>query len=195
MLDFPDKKYNTIVIDPAWNLNLTGGFNLRENRATELPYKTMTLEDIKNFPIENFANQGAHIYLWTTNSFLRQAFEVLDSWKVKFHLVLVYAKPSFIAPVLAYQFATEFCLLGFYGSPMQKFSGKIKLNWFKSHGKAGQHSRKPDESYNLIRDMSPEPRIDIFSRRVIAGFDSWGDEAPKESQKDLLEVSANSSQQ
>jgi len=179
-------KYNTIVIDPPWDLNLVGGFDKRENRAKELPYKTMTLQEIKDFPIKNFANEGCHIYLWTTNSFLRRAFEVFDSWGVSFHLVLVYAKPSFIAPVLAYQFATEFLLLGFYGKPMQKFSGKIKLNWFEGHSQAGNHSKKPDVAYNLIRDMSPEPRIDIFSRRCIAGFDAWGDQAPKEKQEVLI---------
>lgn len=183
IFDFPDKRYNTIVIDPAWDIPLTGSFNLRENRADKLPYKTMTLQEIKEIPIHKIANIGCHVYCWTTNKMLKDTFNVFKSWGVNFHLVLVWCKPSFIAPCLAYQFATEFCLLGFFGKPMLKFNGKVNVNWIKATQSRNNHSSKPNEFYNLIRDMSPEPRIDIFSRRVIAGFDSFGDEAINEKQK------------
>ena len=59
---------------------------------------------------------------------------------------------------------------------MQKFKRAGKLNWIKAFNKAGTHSSKPEEFYELVREMSPEPRIDIFARRNINGFDSWGDE-------------------
>lgn len=186
-----EKKYNTLVIDPPWDIKIqtSSCYNKRRpDRRKELPYKTMTLKEIKDFPIHEFANQGSHIYLWTTNSFLRKAFEVFDSWDVKFHLIMVYCKPSFLAPMMSYQFATEFCLLGFYGKPMQKFINKgVRLNWIKANPKRN-HSSKPDEFYNLIRYMSPEPRIDIFSRRIIAGFDNWGDESINEKQEVLTTV-------
>ena len=164
---------------------MTGEVKRRENRAKKLPYKTMTLEEIKKFPIKDFANVGCHVYCWTTNKMLKETFDVLESWGVNFHLVLVWTKPSALAPCFAYKFATEFLLLGFFGKPMQKFIGKGKLNWVKDYI-ARSHSSKPDTMYNLIREMSPEPRVDIFSRRVIAGFDSWGDEAPKENQISLF---------
>ena len=170
------QKYNTIVIDPPWDISLTGSFDKRENRAKELPYKTMSLDEIKKIPIGSIANQGAHIYCWTTNKMLRYTFDVLESWGVNFHLVLVWNKPSFIAPCLAYQFATEFILLGFFGKPMQKFLGKVNVNWIKATPLRNGHSSKPDEFYNLIREMSPEPRIDIFARKPRNGFDVWGDE-------------------
>ena len=183
------QKYNTIVIDPAWDISLTGSFDLREDRAKELPYKTMSLDEIKQIPIHKIANQGAHIYCWTTNKMLKKTFEVLQEWRVNFHLCLVWCKPSFIAPCLAYQFATEFCLLGFYGKPMQKFSGKVNVNWIKATPKAtplrNGHSSKPEDFYRLIRVMSPAPRIDIFGRIVRVGFDVWGDEAPTETQATL----------
>lgn len=177
-------KYNTIVIDPPWNINLTGGFK-RENRARKLPYKTISLEEIKKFPIKDFANTGCHVYCWTTNKMLNDTFDVFNEWGVNFHLVLVWTKPSGIAPCLAYQFATEFCLLGFYGKPMQEFNGKVKPNWITGFNKAGKHSAKPQSFYNLVREMSPAPRIDIFSRQVNPEFDNWGDEAPKEKQMNL----------
>ncbi len=177
-MKLPNKKYNTIVIDPPWNITMTGKNTTRPNRARELPYKTMTFYELKQFPIHQIANQGSHIYLWATNKTLKDAFTLLSSWGVNFHLVLVWTKPSAIAPCFAYKFATEFLLLGFYGKPMQKFIGKGKLNWITHFTKPGEHSMKPEKMYDLIREMSAEPRIDIFSRREINGFDCWGNEAP-----------------
>lgn len=178
MKPFPDKKYNTIVIDPPWDISLTGNWK-RENRKSKLNYPTMSIQEIKDIPISSILNQGGHIYLWATNKTLRQAFDVLENWGCSYHLTMVWCKPSFIAPCLAYQFATEFILLGFYGKPMQKFKGEISLNWFKVMQKRNGHSSKPEEFYEIVRKMSPEPRIDLFSRRKIEGFDAWGNEAPE----------------
>lgn len=171
--------YNTIVIDPPWNVPMVGKFRRRPNRPQQLPYETMTLEDIKNFPIKDYANQGSHIYMWTTNKFLREAFEVFDAWGVRFHLMLVGVKPAGVAPNGGYIFGTEFCLLGFYGAPMQKWKRIGKLNWFKMFNKAGKHSAKPDEFYSLVEEMSHEPYIDIFSRKNRKGWDVFGNETGK----------------
>jgi len=186
------QKYNTIVIDPPWDISMTGKTALRPNRAKELPYKTMSLDEIKKIPIGRIANQGAHIYCWTTNKMLKDTFDVLESWGVNFHLVLVWVKPSAIAPCFAYKFATEFCLLGFFGKPMQKFKKNCQLNWIKATPVRNGHSAKPDEFYNLIREMSPEPMIDIFARKPRVGFNVWGDEiASPETQATLSALSFN----
>ena len=113
---------------------------------------------------------------------LKDTFQILESWGVRFHLCLSLVKPSGIAPCMGYVFATEFCLLGFYGSPMQKFIGIGKLNWLQTFNKAGQHSAKPDEFYRLVEQMSPEPRLDIFARKRRYGWDCYGDEVPNETQ-------------
>ena len=181
-MKLPDKKYNTIVIDPPWDISMGAKVRRRPNRAMSLPYETMSLKEIEQIQIGNMANKGCHIYLWTTNKMLHSAFHIFEEWGVYFHLCLVLVKPSMIVPSFDYKFATEFCLLGFYEKPKQKFIGMGELNWFKGFNKAGQHSSKPNEFYNIVRDMSPPPRLDMFSRRCIAGFDSWGDQAPKEKQ-------------
>lgn len=170
------KKYNTIVIDPPWAISMAGKRNVRPNTSEKLPYSTMTLEEIKNLPIKDIANQGAHIYCWTTNKMLRETFDVLESWGVNFHLVMPWVKPSAIAPCFAYQFASEFVLLGFFGKPMQKFIGAGKSNWIKAFTKPGNHSKKPNEWYKLFEEMSPAPRIDLFARDKREGWDVWGNE-------------------
>ena len=176
MFEEIQQKYNTIVIDPPWDISMAGHM-LNHTWAEELPYKTMSLQEIKDIPIGKIANTGSHIYCWTTNKMLKETFDVLGNWGVNFHLCLVWNKNSGIAPCLGYVFATEFCLLGFYGKPMQKFTKMGKVNWLnlKQNGQ-GKHSSKPDEWYKLIEEMSPAPRIDIFARRERQGWDVWGNE-------------------
>ncbi len=179
------KKYNTIVIDPPWQIQMQGHYGRRPNRRQELPYKTMTLKEIGDFPIKDFANQGAHIYLWTTNKLLLEALVIFKKWNIKYHMTIPWVKPTGFCVANGYKSAVEFCLLGFYGKPMQKWIGIAQLNWIKAFTKPGHHSEKPADFYNKIKKMSPPPRIDIFNRRCIAGFDSWGDQASKEKQLEI----------
>ena len=169
-------KYKTIVIDPPWNISLAGKVKRRENRANQLPYKVMSLEEIKQLPIKNLSDIGAHIYLWTTNKYLKESFDVLKGWGANYHLTLVWVKPSFIAPAMGYQFATEFLLLGFMGKPMQKFKKIGKKNWIEATQKKYNHSTKPEEFLKLIEEMSPSPYLEMFARRKRDNWDVWGDE-------------------
>jgi N6-adenosine-specific RNA methylase IME4 len=142
----------------------------------KLPYKTITLEEIKSIPINKIANIGCHVYCWTTNKFLNDTFKIFKSWGVNYHLTLVWTKPSFIAPAMGYQFATEFLLLGFYQKPMLKFK-KIGLkNWINTPQTRNKHSKKPKEFYTLIDKMSPSPKLEMFARDKKDGWDYWGDE-------------------
>jgi N6-adenosine-specific RNA methylase IME4 len=136
----------------------------------------LTLDEIKSFPLASLAEVGAHVYLWTTNKFLRSAFDVLDAWGCRFHLCMPLVKSSGIAPCCGYVFAAEYCLLAFYGKPMKKFTGIGKLNWMKTNPLAGTHSRKPDAFYNLIEAMSPGPYLDCFARQQRPQWTCWGNE-------------------
>lgn len=174
--------YKTIVIDFPWEISLTGKTTLRPNRRKELPYKTMTLDEIKKFPIQDFAQDGAHCYVWFTNKMMPVFSEVLEALGINFHLILPWVKPNGIAPCFAYKFATEFCILGFYGKPMHPFprdhTGKpiVRLNWINAMSERDNHSTKPIEFYQRIKEMSPEPRIDIFARKRHDGFAAWGNQ-------------------
>ena len=65
--------------------------------------------------------------------------------------------------------------MGRFGSPKYKETKAFFTanNWHRTG-----HSEKPEEFYDLLRRVTPEPRIDIFNRRLIPGFTSWGNEAP-----------------
>lgn len=179
LVSLPDKKYNTVVIDPPWPITMAGRFkNPRHHRPDRLPYPTMTLDEIKAVDIPSITNPGGHVYLWATNSYLKTAFQVLEEWGVRYHLTLVIIKPSGMAPSCGWVFGTEFCLLGFLGRPAQRFTRTGPLNWWRSPSRSGYHSTKPDAFYQEVELTSPGPRIDIFARRVRPGWDSVGDEIP-----------------
>lgn len=178
--NLPDKRYSTIVCDPPWPMKTIGKKKVikgehNHNQTRQIPYKMMTLDEIKQFPMLDLANVGAHVYLWTTNSMLRAAFDVLEAWGVNYHLTLPLVKKSGVAPCMGYVFAAEYCLLGFAGKPMQKFQMCGKLNWLLTSPIPKTHSQKPDEFYDLAEAMSPGPYIDLFSRKQRPQWTCWGD--------------------
>ncbi len=174
---------------------MSGNFGARPNKPKKLVYNTLSIDEIKNFPIGDIAEVGCHVYLWTTNKMLPLAFDILKAWGVNYHIPIILKKKTGMLICNGYRSMSEICLLGFYGKPMQKWIGIAQANCFEVFKKSGKHSHKPDEFYEGVRKMSPEPRIDIFARRSIVGFDAWGDEAPKESQSSIYNAKANSTRE
>jgi len=40
-----------------------------------------------------------------------------------------------------------------------------------------EHSRKPDEQYDIIEACSPGPFVELFGRGARKGWTTWGDQA------------------
>jgi len=177
-------KYRTVVIDPPWKVccNLTNEKFYRTGRR--LPYKTMTDEEIANFPINNFALDECDLFMWVTHTKLPVGLEILKKWRFKFHCLLTWDKLSGV------------CINGFYRRTefvIYAYRGKLGINVGKGQyipvlfkEKATIHSKKPDVFYELLRKRTQEPRIDIFARQKHFGFDAYGDEV-EENQSKLFE--------
>src|SRR5262249_14434635 len=160
----------TLVIDPPWQISMAGKRPGRHQRPDKLPYRTLTVKEIKTFPVSALANPGAHVYCWCTNRTLRDCFSVLDSWGIRFHLALPMVKRSGICPCNGWVFGSEFCLMGFFGKPMLPFVRMGKLNWWEVAPIKGRHSVKPDEFYSDVEAISPGPWLDMFSRKTRKGW-------------------------
>ena len=94
-LNFPDKKYKTVVIDPPWDLTpvFTSTFNMANFKFKDsLPYETMSEENLKDFPIDKFAEEECQLFLWATHSTLPQALELVKYWGFKYHCLLTWDK-------------------------------------------------------------------------------------------------------
>ena len=169
----PKGKYRTIVIDPPWKTEKIQR-EVRPNQI-EMDYLMMDIEEIKNFPISDlFDKKGCHIYLWTTHKHVPDALDVFKSWGVKYQCLLTWIKNIGFTP-FSWMYSTELVLFGRVGNlPLLKNGLRIDFT-----GKVREHSRKPDEFYDLVNQASPEPRIDIFSREKREGFEQYGNEVNK----------------
>ena len=166
------KKYNTIYADPPWNQSLSGVRKGRHKASNKIPYSVMTLDEIKNMPINNLADIGCHLWLWTTNQFLRQGFDVMEMWGFKYLAPIVWVKPSGMGNWFIHR--TQTVLFGY----------KKKCIFDKERYKpnvlfvnlSNKHSKKPKEMRLLIEEISREPRIELFAREKHKGWDAWGNE-------------------
>ncbi len=170
-------KYKTIVIDPPWPVNTTFSkqwASLGHGITSPVDYKTMNIKEIESFPINDFMDEDCNLFIWTTHHHLFDAYKILESWGLKYHCCMTWDKIDGIC-VYGFQKRTEFVLFGYRGKFSLDFNKKFIPTVFRE--KRRQHSRKPDKFYDLIRTLTPEPRIDIFAREKRLGFDVHGDQA------------------
>ena len=173
------KKYRTILADPPWQQKMMGSYLLSKNlRPAQLVYPTMPLDSIKLLPVGELAEEGAHLWLWVTNEFLRAGFDVLDAWGFTYLAPITWVKPSGCGNYFVHR--TEHILFGYKGKCVFN-RGRYVPNVY-TWPRPGKHSAKPAESYRLIESISDEPRLELFARPVtpmfpkVPGWDTWGNE-------------------
>lgn len=141
--------------------------------------------DMKNFIEELKHSDGCHLYLWTTNKYLKDAFDVIDAWGFEYITTITWMKKNFGLGQY-YRGLTEHCL--FCATP-QRLPYKTLENGKRAQGLTGfieqkrEHSRKPDQMREWIEIVSYAPRIELFARESFNGWDVWGNEAQNESVK------------
>lgn len=180
-------KFSTIVADPPWehkdsgrrtrsgaNDNWNGKWLESSNRSV-VPYDRMTLDEIKALPVGDIAAKDAHLYLWTTNGFLREGFEVLDAWGFRYSTTIVWCKkPMGLGLGGAFSITTEYVLFGRRGN--LKHTGKVDTTW-NAWKRQPAHSQKPDAFNDLVEQVSPGPYLEMFARRARFGWSYWGDQS------------------
>ncbi len=175
-----DKKYKTITIDPPWPIKKIER-NKRPNQGLYLDYPIMTLDEIEALPIPELADKnGCHIYLWITHKYLFSAPRMLDAWGANYECPLTWIKNVGFTP-FSWMYSTEHCLFARIGNlPLVKLGKRLDFQ-----AKVREHSRKPDEFYSLVKEVSPEPRLDMFSREKRERFDQYGCEINKFDAKEV----------
>lgn len=168
------EKYKTIVVDPPWKYGKWGPPSNRRGQTYDMPYSTMTVDEIKKIPVGKLADINCELYLWTTSKYLPNAFDVLKSWNFKYCQVLVWCKtPRGLGQGGVYAPTTEFILLGRKGK-MPK-ARRVDSTWFNWKRQA-KHSQKPEAFMDLVEQVTSPPRLELFARRGRLGWDVWGDE-------------------
>jgi N6-adenosine-specific RNA methylase IME4 len=182
-------RYRTLVVDPPWPQKgggpLKGGHGegfVGTTGSQPMPYRTMSIAEIKALRVADVADAGCHLYLWTTNGFLRDAFDVVKAWGFTFSTLLTWAKKPMGGGLGgAYGISSEYILFARRGTlpALSRVSGTW-FNWKRPYDKRGKpmHSGKPPEFFEMVETVSPGPRLEMFARRSREGWDSWGDQAP-----------------
>lgn len=166
-------KYQVIYADPPWNVSKFSR-NVRPNQKPH-PYPKMSLQDIKSMPIKELADEnGCHLFLWTTHTYLPKAFEVMKEWGFDYHCTLTWDKTYGFTP-FSFMWSTEFCI---YGQKKGKWMKPARFG-IKTliQEKPLKHSKKPVKMYELIETFCGEvPKIELFARNKRDGWHSWGNE-------------------
>ena len=85
---FPNETFHCIVVDPPWELT-TGPnvFGSKERGNEALAYSQMTLDDIRDLDVKQLAAPDAHLYLWTTNKYLEDAYDIARAWGFELYTI------------------------------------------------------------------------------------------------------------
>jgi len=171
-IEAPSGSYDVLVIDPPWDMNRIE----MEQRPGDLgfDYPTMTEDELETLTIP--AGDDCHLWLWTTQKFLPMAFRLSSSWGFKYVCTFTWHKSKGMQPIGMPYYNSEFILYCRKGTP--KFTTTKDFKTCNSW-KRGKHSEKPEEFYDMVRRVTKGKRLDMFSRRKIKGFSSWGNEAKK----------------
>ena len=186
MMTFPKKKYSVIYADPPWRYD-NGG---TRHGGVDHQYPTMELENIKALPVAQIANDPSVLLLWATFPKLPEALEVITSWGFTYRTLGFswikkndHGTPFFGVGYYA-KSNCEVCLLGVRGDAHKM----VRSNSVSSvvFSLIREHSQKPEEVRTRIGELFGDvPRIELFSRDRIEGWDCWGDQVPTSEQRSV----------
>lgn len=175
------RRFGTILADPPWQfINRTGKMAPEHKRLSR--YATMLLPDIKALPVEDHASGTAHLYLWVPNALLPEGLAVMAAWGFTYKSNIIWHKvrkdggPDGRGVGFYFRNVTEIILFGVRGRNVRTLApGRRQVNIIKSQKR--EHSRKPDELYDVVEACSAGPFLELFARGTRPGWTSWGNEA------------------
>jgi len=171
--------FGTILADPPWRFtNRTGKMAPEHKRLCR--YDTLNLPEIKAIPVERAAAEQSHLYLWVPNALLAEGLEVMKAWGFTYKTNLIWHKvrkdggPDGRGVGFYFRNTTEIILFGVRGRLRTLQPGRSQVNIIRTRKR--EHSRKPDELYDIIEACSPGPYLELFARGIRPKWQQWGNE-------------------
>jgi N6-adenosine-specific RNA methylase IME4 len=169
--------YDVVVVDPPWPMEKMGIGSERLDYGEPIEYPVMALEEIEALvgdKLTRHSHDDCHLFLWTTQKFLRDALRLPEVWGFRYVCLFTWKKPAGPQPLGLPCFNSEFAIYGRKGSP-QFIDTKAFATCFDAP--RGAPSEKPELFYETLRRVTAGRRLDMFNCREIAGFDGWSNEA------------------
>jgi N6-adenosine-specific RNA methylase IME4 len=174
-------RFATILADPPWRFtNKTGKIAPEHRRLSR--YGTLSLDAIVALPVEQIAASTAHLYLWCPNALLPEGLAVMKAWGFTYKSNIVWHKvrkdggSDGRGVGFYFRNVTELMLFGVRGKNARTLApGRRQVNLLATRKR--EHSRKPDEQYEIIEACSRPPYLELFARGTRKGWRTWGNEA------------------
>jgi len=123
-------------------------------------YDRMDLVDICQIPVDSVTGPDAHLWLWTTNTHLEEALQVVKSWGFVYKSLLTWVKPR-MGTGWWLRSKTEHVILAAKSTRLRANPGNV-VTCFEAPYR-GPHV-KPIELYSIIERLSPAPYLELFAR-------------------------------
>lgn len=173
-------KFRTILADPPWRfMNSTGKVAPEHKRLSRYP--TLSLQEILDIPVNSVADESCHLYLWVPNALLAEGLETMKKWGFTYKTNIIWYKirkdggPDGRGVGFYFRNVTELVLFGIKGKLRTLQPGRTQVNIISSRKR--EHSRKPDELYDIIESCSQAPYLELFSRGKRENWFAWGNQS------------------
>ena len=176
--------YGTILADPPWRFSNRTGRVAPEYKKLHR-YNSLAFSEISNLPVSQLASENSHLYLWVPNALIEQGLQVMQKWGFTYKTNIVWYKirkdggPDGRGVGFYFRNVTELVLFGVRGSIRTLQPGRRQVNLVATRKR--EHSRKPDELYDIVEKCSPGPYLELFARHIRSGWDQWGNEINEDS--------------
>lgn len=200
------RTFGTVMADPPWRFtNRTGKMAPEHKRLARYP--TLTLDEICSLPVAKHMNPTAHCYLWVPNALLPDGLKVMEAWGFEYKSNIVWHKirkdggSDGRGVGFYFRNVTEIILFGVRGRNARTLSpGRRQVNYIPFSGeemplietRKREHSRKPDEQYDIIENCSRGPFLELFGRGKRKGWTVWGNQADQDYKPDWKTYAYNS---
>lgn len=192
-----DSRFATVLADPPWRFaNRTGKVAPEHRRLARYP--TLDLDQICGLPVAGLLADTAHCYLWVPNALLPEGLQVLTAWGFEYKSNIIWHKvrkdggSDGRGVGFYFRNVTEILLFGTRGKNARTLPpGRSQVNMLQTRKR--EHSRKPDEQYELIQSCSPGPYLELFGRGVREGWAVWGNQADQDYKPSWKTYAYNSS--
>ncbi|WP_338928200.1 MT-A70 family methyltransferase (plasmid) [Roseomonas mucosa] len=175
------KRFKTLLADPPWRFQNRTGKMAPEHRRLNR-YGTMDLAEICALPVASAMAETAHCYMWVPNALLPDGLAVLKAWGFEYKSNIVWHKlrkdggSDGRGVGFYFRNVTELVLFGVRGKNARtEKAGRTQVNYLGTRKR--EHSRKPDEFYDIVESCSPGPYLELFARGTRPGWTGWGNQA------------------
>jgi N6-adenosine-specific RNA methylase IME4 len=175
------RRFATVLADPPWQFtNKTGKVAPEHKRLSRYP--TLGFNEITQLPLSQITKTTAHLYLWCPNAMLPEGLAVMKAWGFSYKSNIVWHKvrkdggSDGRGVGFYFRNVTELILFGVKGKNARTLApGRRQVNLVATRKR--EHSRKPDEQYEVIEACSAGPFLELFARGTRKGWAAWGNQA------------------